>query len=109
MVLNKFMIDPDKIDQFITDRNHFSSNAFGTPAERDCIGPLRHLQEEVVELIENPDDHMEWADCFLLLLDAAWRKGHSVEDLFDFARQKLEINKKRTWAKKANGVYNHVK
>lgn len=98
----------EKINKFIEERNKFSSAAFGTPAERDCIGPLRHLQEEVVELIENPNDEMEWADCFLLLLDAAWRKGHTVEELFNFAEIKLEINKKRKWQKKANGVYNHI-
>ena len=52
---------------------------------------------------------MEWADCLLLLLDAAWRKGHSVQDLFDFADEKLQINKKRKWEKQSNGVFYHIK
>jgi len=97
-----------KFNNFIEDRNKFSNVTFGTPQERDCLGPLRHLQDEVVELIENPDDPSEWADCMLLLLDAAWRKGHTIDDLLEFAIEKLEINKKRKWKKKDNGIYKHI-
>jgi predicted house-cleaning noncanonical NTP pyrophosphatase (MazG superfamily) len=67
------------------------------------------LQEEVKELIDNPNDEAEWADCFLLLLDAARRKGHSVDDLVKFANAKLEINKARSWKQNENGVFKHIK
>lgn len=103
------MINQKKLKKFIADRNRFSSRTFGTIKQRDCVGPLLHLQDEVKELIENPNDKMEWADCLLLLLDAAWRKGHSVQDLFDFADEKLQINKKRKWEKQSNGVFYHIK
>jgi len=103
------LTDLKKFNKFIEDRTKFSNETFGTPSERTCIAPLLHLQEEVVELIENPADTMEWADCMLLLLDAAWRKGWTMDDLLEFCIQKLEINKKRKWKKKANGVYNHIK
>jgi hypothetical protein len=98
----------DKFNKFCKKRIAFSSKTFGTPEVRDCIAPLRHLKEEVQELIDNPNDEMEWADCFLLLLDAAWRKGYTVDDLTKFASQKLEINKKRTWKKRDDGVFKHV-
>lgn len=101
--------DLDNFNKFIKDRNKFSSETFGTPEERDCLGPLHHLQEEVRELIDNTNDKMEWADCFLLLLDAAWRKGYTIDDLVEFAKLKLEINKTRSWKKDKNGVYKHIK
>ncbi len=106
--INNMTYGTKKIRKFIKERNAFSSLAFGSPKVRNCLGPLHHLQEEVKELIDNPGDDMEWADCFLLLLDAAWRQGHSVEDLFDFAIKKLAINKKRKWKLNENGVYNHI-
>jgi hypothetical protein len=53
---------------------------------------------------------MEWADCMLLLLDAGWRHGHSLQDLLDFADTKLDINANRKWGKPdKDGVYKHVK
>ena len=103
------LTDLKKFNKFIEDRTKFSNETFGTPSERTCIAPLLHLQEEVVELIENPADTMEWADCMLLLLDAARRKGHSPDQLFDFCYEKLQVNKKRTWTQSANGVYLHDK
>ena len=101
--------DVNKINKFIKDRNEFSGKTFGTPEERDCTYPLKHLQDEVRELLDNPDDTMEWADCTLLLLDAAWRKGYSLEDLIDFSIEKLKINKKRTWKKNEAGYFKHIK
>ena len=100
--------DKDKFNKFCKERNAFSFKTFGSPEVRSCVEPLIHLKEEVNELIENPNDEMEWADCFLLLLDAAWRKGYSVDNLVEFASKKLEINKKRTWKKRSDGVYKHV-
>ena len=99
----------NKLNRFIRERNKFSNDTFGSPEVRSCIYPLKHLQEEVQELIDNPNDTMEWADCFLLLLDAAWRKGYTIDDLVEFSSQKLKINKKRKWDKKADGTYKHVK
>jgi hypothetical protein len=46
----------------------------------------------------------------LLVLDAGWRHGHSLQDLLDFADEKLEINKRRKWGKMdKNGVCKHIK
>ena len=100
--------DVKKINKFIQDRNKFSGNTFGSPSKRNCIYPLRHLKDEIEELIAAPNDKMEWADCTLLLLDAAWRKGYSLEDLIDFAIEKLEINKKRKWKKNSEGYFKHI-
>ena len=101
--------DVKKINKFIRDRNEFSNKTFGTPSERDCSFPLIHLKDEICELLAAPDDQMEWADCTLLLLDAAWRKGYSLEDLIDFSIEKLEINKKRKWKVSEKGYFKHIK
>lgn len=97
-----------KFNRFVKERDEFSFKTFGSPEERSCIYPLKHLKKEVNELLENPDDPMEWADCFLLLLDAARRKGYSVDDLVKFGMKKLKINKKRKWKKQKDGTFKHV-
>ncbi len=97
------------IEKFCEDRSEFSYKTFGTKEERGPDGPLEHLKQEVQEVILEPKDRMEYADCFLLLLDAYHRS--ELGDLFDLiedAKTKLKINKNRTWKK--NGlVYNHIK
>lgn len=99
--------DVDKFNDFVKQRDEFSFSTFGSPETRGPIYPLRHLAKEVQELLANPDDEMEWADCFLLLLDAARRKGYSVDDLMNFALKKLEINRERKWNKQPDGTYRH--
>lgn len=103
------LTDLQKFNNFLKDRREFSYRTFGSREERGCEAPLLHLQKEIKELIENPNDPMEWADCFLLLTDAAERKGHSFDDLLNFALKKLEINKARKWDKQPNGVFLHQK
>ncbi len=102
------LTDLNKLNDFYKKYEEFSNATFGTPEIRNCLAPLKHLQEEVKELIENPDDTMEWADCFLLILDAARRKGHSIDDLISFANAKLEINKKRSWKLTNDGIFKHI-
>jgi len=102
-------MNDDNFNKFSEKRRNFSFSTFGNRETRGCIPGLLHLQMEVKELIENTDDTMEWADCFLLLLDAADRKGHSIDDLIRFANEKLDINMKRQWEKQPNGVYIHKK
>lgn len=93
--------------EFLEERRKFSHKTFGTPEVRDCMGPLTHLKKEVKELHENPNDPMEWADCFLLLVDAADRKGMTFDNLVAVSRNKLEINKARNWVKQDDGTYRH--
>jgi len=97
-----------KLNKFIDERNEFSLKTFGHPKEHNFKLPLNKLREELEELLKNPDDNLEWADCLICFLDAAWRKGYSFEDLLDFAIQKLDINKKRKWQKRNDGIYQHI-
>ena len=79
------------IDYLKTEISEFSDNQFGI--RTDPRGPLNHLKEEVIELIDSIEEvnqvasdvvvpepgeleelrhneEEEWADCLLLLLDA---------------------------------------
>jgi hypothetical protein len=58
----------------------WSQATFGTDAERGPTGPLKHLEHEAREAQAAPDDPSEYADCFLLILDAARRSGMTCGD-----------------------------
>lgn len=75
----------------------WSDKTFGNKFYRGPIGPLKHLEKEVKEAIENPTDPMEYADCFLLILDAARRAGIKPMELMKYSKEKLEICKQRKY------------
>jgi len=122
------------LDYLKNEIKNFSDGQFGP--RTDPTGPLNHLKEEVIELIESIDvvnlyepgefcdfeeyqkdkhnEEEEWADCLLLLLDAfRIRYGNDVSynKLLHFSLNKLEIIKKREWDKEPdeNGVYHSKK
>lgn len=70
---------------------------------------LTHLAKELGEIIENPDDKMEWADALILLLGAAAIQKISIADLYHHAKHKMHINSKRKWAPPdEHGVQRHI-
>lgn len=72
--------------------------------------PIHHLLKEVNELLENPSDLSEYADCFFLLFNAAAEAGYTSEHLLKAIADKLEVNRKRKWGKAdSNGVVEHIK
>ncbi len=79
------------------DQRQWSEATFGSDDERGPVGALRHLRREAKEAIDNPHDAEEYADCFLLIVDAARRAGFSIGELLHAAQLKLEINKGREW------------
>ena len=68
-----------------------------------------HLMSEIGELLENPNDIMEFADCFMLLVDAASYQGIHMSDIWRAMGEKLEINKKRKWGEpNKQGFVEHI-
>ena len=63
--------------------------------QRTLQSILRHLEKEIQELEAEPNDIMEFADCFMLLLDAASYQDISISDIWRAMGEKLEINKAR--------------
>ena len=78
----------------------------------DDPGPapkLHHLKAEVDELLAAPFDRIEYADCLILLLDAARKAGISGDELLEAAYHKLQVNKRRIWGEPdENGVVQHI-
>lgn len=97
----------DKWQDIQNDIAAFTDSVFG---KSNPVSKLHHLREEVDELIEDVNDTHEWADCVILLIDAAKKAGHDMDDLYSFVQEKMKINKNRKWgAPDENGVVRHVK
>lgn len=94
----------DKLDDLVKDQSKWSQATFGADSERGPIGPLKHLAMEAIEASENPADISEYADCFLLLLDAARRAGWKLSHLIDAAQKKMEVNKSREYLKPIDSI-----
>lgn len=89
------------VEFLVSELASWSDSAFGDPSFRGPVGVLKHLEKEAVEAAEaygTDGFRHELADCFLLLVDAARRGGVSLSDLLAASNEKLQINKKRTWA-----------
>jgi hypothetical protein len=89
----------DHMTDLWRDHADWSQATFGTDAERGPSGPLKHLIREAGEALEWPTCNEEYADCLLLILDAARRSGMTLLQLIKAAEAKLEVNKKREWPK----------
>ena len=119
-----------KLQELMDEIREFSDATFGNGQRTSAI--LHHLKKEVPELIEafekektaGADDSvgvgefsrkvsqtkMEFADCFMLLLDAASHYDLTAEELIEVTVTKLEINRQRKWGKPdKNGVVEHIR
>ena len=73
-------------------------------------GKFSHLRKEINELEEDQTDVMEYADCYMLLMDIASNNNILLSDIHAAAKRKLEINKKRKWGKQnKDGSIEHVR
>ena len=99
------------LKQFWNEHAEWSQATFGTDAERGPIGPAKHLQKEVNEVLEHlegetkPDNGAlleEYADCLFLLFDSVRRAGFDLNQLTGMAFWKLEKNKTRIWKRNAD-------
>jgi NTP pyrophosphatase (non-canonical NTP hydrolase)/DNA-directed RNA polymerase subunit RPC12/RpoP len=110
----------------------WSDSAFGM--YRHGVPIIHHLKAETDELIDALETHhkgiygnsdesalkryredkenilMEFADCFMLLIDAASHEQITINMLAEATARKLEINKKRKWGKPNElGYTEHIK
>lgn len=61
---------------------------------------------EIGEMVDNPDDPMEVADVFIMLLDYAHRKNINIQQAVEY---KMAINDNRQWTVNQMGVMSHDK
>jgi NTP pyrophosphatase (non-canonical NTP hydrolase) len=104
------------------DLKEWSDKTFGE--RMSSISMAFHLQQETEELVNslrdyyyspNPNEklkedvYFEFADCFMLLIDAASHFPMDMNTLIEYTKRKLEINKRRKWGEPdENGVVNHL-
>lgn len=96
-----------KLNKFLSEQKKFSEKTFGKDYPLKSV--LKHLGKEVKEVIANPDDMEEWADVFILLMDAMMRNNISFKKILKASNEKLKKNKKRQWKKGKDGVMHHKK
>lgn len=93
---------------YLCSQKQWSLAAFGPGTQTENI--CAHIEKEVNEIREKPDDLMEWIDVMMLAMDGAWRAGYSPAEIENALIRKHEINKARRWKLGENGQPNeHVR
>ena len=96
--------------QLFSKLGRWSEATFGDNTVKGPIGPLKHLIKEAGEAIEVPKDIFEYADCQILVWDAARRAGFSHEQLMTAVDLKADILATRVYPRTADGeVSEHIK
>jgi hypothetical protein len=86
-----------RINELLFDLDQWSDKTFGSVGSRGPLGALKHLVLEAQEAVDDPESDEEYADCFLLILDAWRRHRGSFESLIRASKAKMLINRARTW------------
>jgi len=86
-----------KLSDLADDQAEWSQATFGTDEQRGPIGALKHLAKEAIEASENPGDIEEYADCFLLFMDACRRAQFTMPQIVQACKDKMEVNRSRKW------------
>jgi hypothetical protein len=102
-----------EIERLTIEIGRWSDHQFGSSdqdGDRAGILTLLRLKMELEELLGTPNALEEWADVLMLYLDAARRRGITVQEVLSATWDKLEVNRKRKWGKPdADGVVEHIK
>lgn len=82
-------------ESFVENHRNWSYATFGTG--RQTIGLIRHIEKELDELRQTPDELSEWIDVMILALDGYLRHGGTVENALRDMQAKQKINLARRW------------
>lgn len=83
------------LETYLERQREWSRKVFGSG--KRTLGLLQHIEKEIVEVKQNPEDVMEWVDIIILALDGAWRAGYTPEQVVKSLSKKQAINFARTW------------
>lgn len=83
------------LETYLERQREWSRKVFGSG--KRTLGLLQHIEKEIVEVKQNPEDVMEWVDIIILALDGAWRAGYTPEQVAEALSKKQAINFARTW------------
>lgn len=110
----------ERIQRLQNNIAEWSDTTFGT--QDRTLGILHHLQEEVAEVIAAKQEYeqeptginqhrmaTEFADCLILLLDAARNSDLNTDMLLQSAEYKMKINRERKWDRaNEQGYHKHI-
>jgi hypothetical protein len=92
-------------EELVREQREFQNELFPTSSAASCAA---HLAEEVQEVLAEPGNLKEWADCLLLVLGGAQRAAPSDEDFRAAVWAKMQECRGRTWALVEGGYHKHV-
>ena len=95
-----------KLSSLYNEIGTWSKSAF---PDADSIAHMKKAIAEAHEVIDNPSDITEYADCLIAIFAAAYKQNIELPELLTSIQSKLSLNKKRTWLKQSDGTYQHVK
>lgn len=88
----------DSFDDYLRRHLEWGHATFGSPADgRGPLGPLNHIEKEIVEIKEDPTDLKEWIDLIILGIDGFLRAGGKLTMLLPMLFQKQATNALRNW------------
>ena len=96
--------EKDVFDALQLECGTWADKTFPTNTQQSIIN---HLKKEVTQELHPDCEPDELADCILLLIHLAHKRGLS---LYDEVRKKFEINKARKWGKpNEQGFVEHIR
>ncbi len=60
-------------------------------------GVCKHIEKELNEIRQAPNDLVEWIDVIILALDGAWRAGYTADEIISALFEKQSVNMAREW------------
>ncbi len=73
----------------------WSKRTFGNG--RRTIGITKHIEKELAEIRDNPEDLSEWIDVIILAMDGYWRHGGTPDTIMRDLLAKQAKNRTRTY------------
>lgn len=76
--------------------------------DHTLAGHIAKLKTECDEIMNDPNDVMEFADVLLVFMSMANTAGFDPREILTAAEIKLNINRSRKWRKLHDGTYQHL-
>lgn len=80
---------------YVKQQKEWSIKTFGEGQRVE--GVLKHIEKELAEIREHPQDLTEYIDVIILAMDAAWRAGFTPDEIETELRRKQLQNTLRKW------------
>lgn len=81
--------------EYIHRHKDWSLSTFGDGQQTEKL--CNHIEKELAEIRQSPNDLLEWVDIIILAIDGAWRAGYSPVEIINALIQKQAINFERKW------------